>query len=221
MSPKTHATRAWASILAIIVLSSIFVGAGGRATGPSVSAQAQGQTFSTLRVGELQQPDSLNPFVGVLTASYIVWAHTYDLLVGIGPDLTPVPSLAQSWSVDSAGLNWTFNLVHNATFHDGVPFTAEDVNFTFRYIWPQTDWNPIGCDLTLLQSYLGDPTTNTGVDVNNITVLDPYTIRIPTYQPKANMLSMFIQILPKHIWSSISCEQAVHVSNDPPIGTGM
>ena len=177
--------------------------------------------FSTLRVGELQEPDSLNPFVGVLSGSYIIWAHVYELLVGIGPDLTPVPALASSWEVDSSQLNWTFHLQHGVTWHDGQPFTAEDVNFTFRYIWAKSAWNPIGCDLTLLQSYMGDPANNIGVDAGNITVIDQYTIRIPTYQPKSNMLAMFIQIIPKHIWSGIACNQATHVSNLPPIGTGM
>ena len=192
---------------------------------PSVQAAVgpgpEPKAFSTLRVGALQEPDSLNPFRGVLSASYVIWAHTYELLVGIGPDLTPIPAIANNWTVDAANLNWTFHIQQGVKFHDGVALTAEDVNFTFRYIWPQTPWNPIGCDLALLQSYLGDPSSNVGVDVNNITVLDPYTIRIPTWQPKANMLSMFIQILPEHIWSGISCNRATNIANNPPIGTGM
>jgi peptide/nickel transport system substrate-binding protein len=219
-------SRVWASAVTIAVLllagAMVFLPTVQAAVGPG----PQPKVFTTLRVGALQEPDSLNPFVGVLSGSYEIWAHTYELLVGIGPDTTPVPALAQSWSVDASQRVWTFNLVHNATWHDSTPtnpqpFTAEDVNFTFRRIWTQTAWNPLGCNLGLLQSYLGNPATNTGVDVNNITVLDPYTIRIPTYQPKANILAMFIQILPKHIWASIPCNQATHVANVPPIGTGM
>ena len=197
-------------------LTALIPGAAGvPAPGPRPKA------FSTLHVGELQEPDSLNPFVGVLSGSYIVWAHVYELLVGIGPDLEPYPSLAASWELDSSQLNWTFHLQHGVKWHDGVNFTAEDVNFTFRYIWAASAWNPIGCNLALLQGYLGDPTHNIGVDAGNITVIDPWTIKIPTYQPKANMLAMFVQIVPKHIWSSIGCNQAAHVSNLPPIGTGM
>ncbi|MFA5895540.1 MAG: ABC transporter substrate-binding protein [Thermoplasmata archaeon] len=204
----------------IVVLVAGFASFAPRAAGV-VGPGPNPNAFSTLRIGALQEPDSLNPFRGVLSASYSIWAHTYELLVGIGPDLTPVPAIASSWSVDAANLNWTFRIQQGVKFHDGVGLTAEDVNFTFRYIWPKTAWNPIGCDLALLQSYLGDPKTNVGVDVNNITVLDPYTIWIPTYQPKANILSMFIQILPKHIWSGIGCNRATNVANNPPIGTGM
>ena len=216
----------WACILTAIILFSSLAAVAPRVAGVPSPIGPQPKVFTTLRIGELQEPDSLNPFIGVLSASYVIWAHTYELLVGIGLQLEPVPAIAQSWEVDSAGYNWTFHLVHNATWQDSTPanpqpVTAEDVNFTFRYIWAQTPWNPIGCDLLMLQSYLGDPTTNTGVDVNNITVLDPYTILIPTFTHKANILSMFIQILPKHIWESISCNQATHVSNNPPIGSGM
>ncbi len=216
----------WACILTAVILLSGLAVAAPRAAGIPSPVGPQPNAFTTLRIGELQEPDSLNPFKGVLSASYVIWAHTYELLVGIGLQLEPVPAIAQSWEVDSTGYNWTFHLVQNATWQDSTPtapqpVTAEDVNFTFRYIWPKTTWNPIGCDLLMLQSYLGDPSTNVGVDVNNITVLDPYTIRVPTNTLKANILSMFVQILPKHIWSGIACNQADKVSNNPPIGSGM
>lgn len=191
--------------------------------GPSPNPAAA----TTLRVGELQQPDSLNPFVGVESASYIIWAHVYELLVGIGPDLTPIPALAKNWSVDSTQKIWTFHLQNNATWHDGVPFTSTDVNFTFRYIYKSTPYNQnnattnMGCDLTLLEGYLGDYNNRIGVDVGNISTPDPYTVVIPTYQPKANILSMFIQIMPWHIWRSISCNNVLHVNPTPMIGTGM
>jgi len=192
-------------------------------TSPRMSASAA----TTLRVGELQEPDSLNVFVGVLAASYIVWAHVYELLVGIGPDVTPVPALAKDWSVDASHTVWTFHLQENATWHDGVPFTSEDVNFTYRYVYKTTPYNQdnattfLGCDLLLLEAYLGDYDAGVGVDVGNISTPDAHTIIIPTYQPKANILSMFIQILPWHLWHSISCDSAQHVDPPPVIGTGM
>jgi len=203
----------YASVLmAVAVLSAAFAGL--VSAGSEGPGAAPNQAPSTLRIGALQEPDSLNPFIGVLSESYVIWAHVYELLVAIGPDLQPYPSLAYDWEVDAAGLNWTFDLLDNATWHDGVPFTAEDVNFTFRYIAPQSPGNPIGCDQTLLQGYLG------GVDIDNITVINSTAIRIPTLEPKANILSMFIQILPQHIWDTGRCNQAGN-KNIPPIGTGM
>ena len=188
------------------------------ARGSSVGPGPQ-QASTVLRVGALQQPDSLNVFVGVETASYNIWAHVYELLVGIGPDTRPIPALAKDWS--NVGNVWTFHLQNNVTWHDGVEFTSEDVNFTFRYIYPATAQNPTGCDLTLLQGYIGDYSRRVGVDVGNITTPDKYTVVIPTYQGKANILAMFVQILPKHIWGGISCQRATHVQPTPMIGTGM
>ncbi len=158
-------------------------------------------------------------FVGVETASYNIWAHVYELLVGIGPDTRPVPALAKNWS--NVGNVWTFHLQNNVTWHDGFEFTSEDVNFTFRYIYAATPENPNGCDLTLLEGYIGDYSRRIGVDVGNITTPDKYTVVIPTYQGKANILSMFVQILPSHIWRTISCQHATHVQPTPMIGTGM
>lgn len=206
----------WVSVVLVMVTAlTAFSGVVDHASGAIVPG-ATPKATSSLRIGALQEPDSLNPFVAVLAASYNVFAHVYELLVGIGPDLTPVPALAESWSVSVPdNLNWTFHLVHNATWHDGQPFTAEDVNFTYRMVAAADAGNPNGCDLTLLSGYLG------GVDVDNITVVDAYTIRIPTFVPKANMLSIFIQILPKHIWSALTCADVAKAQNRPPIGTGM
>lgn len=209
----------WVSLALVVVVASSALGVASRAQG-SISGPTPSAS-STLRIGALQEPDSLNPNTGVLSASYAIWAHVYELLVGIGPDLTPIPALAASWEHDSTNKIWTFHLQQGVLWHDGVEFTAEDVNFTLRFLAPAVPGNAIGCDQPILGSYLGDASKNIGVDVANITVLDKYTIRVPTFQPKANILSMFIFMLPEHIWSQIRCSQVGHVDNLPPIGTGM
>ncbi len=42
------------------------------------------------------------------------------------------PSLAESWEASADGLDWTFNLRDDVTFHDGEPFNAEAVCFNFE-----------------------------------------------------------------------------------------
>ncbi len=42
------------------------------------------------------------------------------------------PALAESWSVSSDGIAWTFNLRQGLKFSDGVEFTAEDVKYSFE-----------------------------------------------------------------------------------------
>ena len=46
----------------------------------------------------------------------------------------PQPNLAHTWDVSSDGLTWTFYLRRDVRWHDGEPFTARDVEFTFNEI---------------------------------------------------------------------------------------
>ncbi len=46
----------------------------------------------------------------------------------------PQPNLAESWDVSADGLTWTFYLRRDVRWHDGEPFTADDVEFTFNEI---------------------------------------------------------------------------------------
>lgn len=56
----------------------------------------------------------------------------YNKLVNIDGDFQPIPELASSWSVSEDGRTWTFVLEQGVTFHDGRPFTAADVVWSFR-----------------------------------------------------------------------------------------
>ena len=208
----------WKCLVAslLVLLSSLALAGTTLATADPRPAQAPP---STLRIGALQEPDSLNPFAGVLAASYSIYASVYDLLIGIGQDLTPVPQLAKNWSVSADGLTWTFNLYANVTWHDDTPttprrFTSADVKFTFEYIQ--------NCNLALFLSYVGDPTDPNAAYISAITTPTPTQVVITTNKPKANMLSLFVPILPQHIWSAVGCAQAKQgYRNEPPIGTGM
>ena len=75
--------------------------------------------------------------------SYQASVNIYDRLVGFGTKKMPdgsmsydyskiVPELAESWETSADGLTITFNLRKDATFHDGIPVTAEDVRWSFE-----------------------------------------------------------------------------------------
>ena len=86
-------------------------------------------------VGVLQDVDNLNPFKGITVAAYESWALTYSYLTGYSAeDYSPVPGLAETWESSEDGLTWTYNLVQDATFHDGEPVTADDVAYSFNRI---------------------------------------------------------------------------------------
>jgi peptide/nickel transport system substrate-binding protein len=90
---------------------------------------------STFTVALLNEVDSFNPFNGIEASSYEMWALTYDLLVGYSmKDMSPVPSLAESWKTSEDGRTWTFHVRTGVSWSDGRPLTAHDVAYTFNRV---------------------------------------------------------------------------------------
>ena len=63
----------------------------------------------------------------------------YDPLIRWDDDWGVMPGLAESWDWAPNGTQVTLHLVHNATWHDGVPFTSADVNWTL-FTWTWLGW---------------------------------------------------------------------------------
>ena len=99
---------------------------------------------TVLRVGFLQKIDSLNPYIGVNDASYIFYGLVFDSMNVIDNQMQPTPDLATGiWAVPTSdpemvasgevfGSVWQYNLTDRAMWHDGEPFTADDVVFNFN-----------------------------------------------------------------------------------------
>lgn len=62
----------------------------------------------------------------------LVANHVYDYLVDIDPGNNIIPRLALDWTVSDDGLIYTFTLADGVTFHDGSPFSAQDVVWTYN-----------------------------------------------------------------------------------------
>jgi peptide/nickel transport system substrate-binding protein len=74
---------------------------------------------------------SLNGFLADDVYSNIVNRRIFETLIDVSPvDGKPVPELADWWEVAPDGVTYTFHLNKDATWHDGVDFTAEDVVFS-------------------------------------------------------------------------------------------
>ena len=71
--------------------------------------------------------DSLDPVVFTSTIDYTRGRATYNSLVQIGEGLVPNPDLAESFGSNADATEWTFKLRKGVTWHDGKPFTADDV----------------------------------------------------------------------------------------------
>lgn len=60
-----------------------------------------------------------------------VWSQVYETLVRLDPDLNIVPGLAESWETPDDGKTWIFHLREGVSFHDGTPFDADAVVFSY------------------------------------------------------------------------------------------
>lgn len=60
-----------------------------------------------------------------------VWAQIYETLVRLDEDLNLIPGLAESWEPQDDGKVWLFHLKKDVQFHDGTPFTAEAVQYSY------------------------------------------------------------------------------------------
>jgi peptide/nickel transport system substrate-binding protein len=170
-------------------------------TSPSPTAEK-----SVLRIGLTQDVDSLNPFIGYSVPAYEVYHLNYDMLTGYAPSGDVRPEVADSWTVSDDGLVWTFKIHPGITWQDGTALTARDVAFTYNYI--------VQNELSAFNTY----TTN----MEKAVAVDDSTVKFFLSKPKANMLRMWIPIVPEHVWSKVSGKQAENsFQNNPPIvGSG-
>lgn len=129
----------------------------------------------------------------------------YNGLTKIDKDLQVTGDLAEDWKIEEEGTTIIFNLRKNVTWHDGEPFTAKDVLFTYKKILdPGT-----GCPY--ISSYSG---------IEKIEVLDEYTIKFKYAVPYAPALSKFgMGIIPEHIFrDTLELQKSPYALK--PVGTG-
>ncbi len=92
-----------------------------------LSAGAQAQT---VRIGNQGDALSMDPHSLNESLQLSVTGNVYEPLVGRDKSLALAPALATSWKQTSPSV-WRFELRKGVKFHDGTPFTADDVLFTF------------------------------------------------------------------------------------------
>ena len=89
------------------------------------------QYGGTMIVASSAEPTTLNP-LNNLYVTQMISGQLFPALLEYNFDMTPKPSLADSWEISSDGLNVTFHIVENATWTDGMPITSADVKFSFE-----------------------------------------------------------------------------------------
>jgi peptide/nickel transport system substrate-binding protein len=119
------------------------------------------------------------------------------------------PCLAQSWEISPDQLTYTFHLRHGVKWHDGAPFTADDVKYTYdKLMDPKVDAAPIRSYFTTIKS---------------CEILDPFTVRFTAterYFKTLEVIGTFMPIVPKHILEVGEPDFNKHPFGRHPIGTG-
>ena len=147
----------------------------------------------------------------------------FSSLLTLDADDKIIPALAESYEVSEDNLKITFKLRSNVTWHDGEPFTAKDVAFTFTSI---ADPNYTGPRFAEIEKLVGAQDYRDGKadSVKGIEIIDEHTISFTYSEVYAAALSNFAirGILPEHIWGAIPVgewEQQTELLTKP-IGTG-
>ncbi len=167
------------------------------------------------RIPLLSKPKSLSPFKVDTVWTAIVVGTVFESLVATDPNNPSrvIPWLAESYEVNEDGTEWVFRLRKDVVWHDGKPFTADDVVFTFN--------------LVKERKTSGFWYTNVPIIVESVEKIDDYTVRFKLKQPYAPFLLKIAAapILPKHIWEPIAMQEDFDPSKYEPtidqlVGTG-
>ena len=154
----------------VIALASLAVAAMLRGT---AGAQGQPEGQLTIAFDASIAPTFLDPAEtpGIGTPFAFLYAM-HDALIKPLPGNDMAPCLAESWKESADGLTWEFKLRQGLKFHNGDPFTAEDVKFSFvRYK---------GASAKLLHDR-----------VKAIEIPDPYRIRFVLDKPWPDFLVFY------------------------------
>ena len=156
----------------------------------------------------LSDPPTLNPITYTDTTSLSVLKYVYEsLLERDNRTLDFVPKLAERWEVSPDKLSYTFWLRRDVLWQDGVPFTADDVVYTFdRMRDPKVD-------AARMRNYLSD--------VVKIEKLDDHRVRFVYAKPYFKALEIFggMMIMPKHLFDD-GTDFNAHRLGRAPVGTG-
>lgn len=101
------------------------------ATAMSVAGAQTPARGGTLQSVLWPEPPGIVPGLFQQSPALLPGTKMFESLLTYDFKLNPQPSLAESWTVSPDGLTYTFKLRHNVKWHDGKPFTADDVVFTF------------------------------------------------------------------------------------------
>ena len=200
-------------------LAAQMLGAGGAAaqpkTPPSTFTPTRRGGGGPLRVLWWQAPTLLNPHFATGTKDQDGARIFFEPLAGYDPDGNLVPALAADIpTLDNGGLardgTWVvWNLKKGVQWHDGKPFTADDVVFNWEYAAdPATAAVTVG-------AYR---------DIDRVDKLNEHSVKVVFKQPTPYWYEAFCQnrgLIPKHLFAAYKGDKSREApANLKPVGTG-
>ncbi len=151
-------------------------------------------------------PQFINPILQTSDADKDISSLIFSGLLSYDTQGTLTTDLAKDYTISEDGKVYTFSLREDIVWHDGQPFTADDVLFTIESIQ-----NPLYKSIHTFSFR--------GIILEK---LDETTIQFTLEEPFAPFIGLLtIGIIPEHIWSHIAPESAALArANIQPIGTG-
>lgn len=151
-------------------------------------------------------PPTMNPGTTTDTQAWALMGKLFNGLTYLDNDYRNYPDLAESWMVSADGLTYTFKLRRDVKWHDGKPFTSEDVKFSYTEVLPK--YHPVGRLSYSLVTAVETP--------------DPYTAIVRLKAPFGPFILMTALntgvIVPKHLLAGQDFAAAEF--NRKPVGTG-
>lgn len=141
--------------------------------------------------------ETLDPAIGKI-GDHTVWHALMDTIVNYGPEGEVIPNLAESWSLADDGMSYILKLREDVKFHDGSPFSADDVIFTFDTVMLIPMYAQFGLTFTAWEK------------------VDDYTVKFTPAVPYAKVLetlALMSFVIPQETYNA-------ETFGDNPIGTG-
>jgi len=155
------------------------------------AAQEAGGSFT---YAVTTDPETLDPQMTTNSAAYTVFDEIYSTLIYQDLDLSYKGLLAESWTTSDDNLSVTFNLREGITFHDGSPFNADSVKYTFERLQNEGARSPIYEDV---------------MKISEIEVVDDKTVTLTFSEPSATFFNAI-----SNAYGAMLSENAVTAAGD-------
>lgn len=201
MKPSGSSIGTWLVFFYLTVTACSPQAPGGVPAGSGAAEPAHGDI---LVEGSIGDASNLIPLLASDSTSHEIAGLVFNGLIKYDKDVHIVGDLAESWEISRDGLVITFHLRKGVRWHDGKPFTAHDVLYTYQ----------VTVDPKTPTAYAGD-----FLKVKKAEVLDDHTFRATYDRPFAPaLMSWSVGILPRHLL------EGRDITTSPlgrhPIGTG-